>query len=100
MEFSYDISAGSNRGARRDAYFQTERWWDRKADAYSRIIEALYHLVAYTSMIYKRWTEDANFSEDYKREMEESSGRAFKELRVATGIGRLRNFRGGCEDSK
>jgi hypothetical protein len=38
-------------------------------------------------MTYERWTEEANFSEDYKREMEESSGKAFKELRIATGIG-------------
>ena len=67
--------------------FQAERWWDRKADAYSPIIEAPHHLVAYTTMTYERWTEEANFSEDYKREMEECSGKAFKELRIATGIG-------------
>jgi hypothetical protein len=67
--------------------FQAERWWDRKADAYSRIIEALHHVVAHASMTWKEWTENAEFGEDYKKERVQSYRKAISELEVATGVG-------------
>ncbi len=67
--------------------FQAERWWDRKAEAYSRIVEALHHIVAYTSMSWKDWNEDATVREADKKELLQSYEKAVKELRLATGIG-------------
>jgi hypothetical protein len=67
--------------------FQAERWWDRKADAYSRIIEALHHVVAHASMSWQEWNEHATFPEDYRKELSESYGKALKELKLVTGIG-------------
>jgi hypothetical protein len=67
--------------------FQAERWWDRKADAYSRIVEALYHVIAHASMSYKEYFEDARFHEDYKKERVESYQKAVRDLEIATGVG-------------
>ena len=67
--------------------FQAERWWDRKADAYSRIIEALYHVVAHASMTQEVWYEDAKFHEEYKKERVESYRKALRDLEMATSVG-------------
>jgi hypothetical protein len=66
--------------------FQSERWWDRKADAYSKIIEALHHVVAYSSMVLKD-IESGEYRKEYKEEMVEPYRKAIRELEIATGIG-------------
>src|SRR3984893_13906661 len=67
--------------------FQAERWWDRKAEAYSKIIEALHHAVAYTSMSYSDWVENVEHTEEYKERLGESYSKALKEIEIATGVG-------------
>jgi hypothetical protein len=46
--------------------FQAERWWDRKADAYSRIIEALHHAIAHASMVSVRLTASTKTDRDLR----------------------------------
>jgi hypothetical protein len=67
--------------------FQSERWWDRKADAYSRIIEALHHLVAHASMTWAEWVENATYSDEYKKKVLASQEKAFIDLEMVTGVG-------------
>jgi hypothetical protein len=67
--------------------FQSERWWERKVDAYTRIIEALHHVIAFTSMIYKEWIEKEKFTEEHKAEMESSYAKAMGDLRMAIDVG-------------
>jgi len=67
--------------------FQAERWWDRKADAYSRIIEAMHHVVAYVSALRDDWSHEKEYSDEYKAALAERCTKAFQELRIATGIG-------------
>jgi hypothetical protein len=67
--------------------FQSERWWERKAEAYSRIIEALHD----ATECFSAWSHEdetgERISEDHKKELEEVYGRARRELRKAKGIG-------------
>ena len=66
--------------------YRAERWWERKAEAYSRIVEALHALMEYCSTM-----ADADrgvpYSEERKKELGDECHRAYLELRKATGIG-------------
>jgi hypothetical protein len=67
--------------------FQAERWWDRKADAYSKIIEALHHILAHTSMTYEEKIYGNDPSEEYKQKVVESYRQSIIDLEFATGVG-------------
>ena len=67
--------------------FQSERWWDRKADAYSKIIEALHHLATFSSMTWGEVTETATYTDDYRAKLLESYRKAVIDLEMATGVG-------------
>ncbi|MFH1067865.1 MAG: hypothetical protein V1746_08195 [bacterium] len=73
--------------------FQKERWWQLKAEAYSRIIEALYHVMAYYSEMEEDTLRDYGASDSSKlsqkviEELEEKSFQASKEIDKATGMG-------------
>jgi hypothetical protein len=75
--------------------FRTERWWERKADAYSRIVESLYHAKQYYDHESRKWWNEqespsrdpskVESDEDRRRRAEFSE--AFHELAKATHIG-------------
>jgi ABC-type multidrug transport system fused ATPase/permease subunit len=67
--------------------FQAERWWERKVDAYTRIIEALHHVNSYKSMGYESWLESREFSPEYEAEIKSSHTKAQSDLRLATEVG-------------
>jgi hypothetical protein len=68
--------------------FQAERWWDRKADAYSRIIEALHHAIAHASMASDEClTGYVEYSEEYRKRILDSYRKAQIDLEIATGVG-------------
>lgn len=67
--------------------FQDERWWDRKADAYSRIIESLHHIVALNSLDYSEFFGEATGDEEHREKIRESYSKAISDLELATGVG-------------
>ena len=65
--------------------FKKEHWWERKVDAYSRIIEALHHVMAFTSMVFEE--SEVEISPERKAEIESSYQKARIDLRMATDVG-------------
>ena len=66
--------------------YRAERWWERKAEAYSRIVEALHALMEYCSTMADD-DRGVRLSEQRKKELGDECHRAYLELRKATGIG-------------
>src|SRR5271166_4371368 len=65
--------------------FKKEHWWERKVDAYSRIIEALHHVIAYITMS----TQQSQFENpsEHKAEIESSYEKAMRDLWMAADVG-------------
>jgi len=67
--------------------FALERWWERKVDAYTRIIESLSDLVDYyRQMCDEEMSPQRTTSEKTKQEMMERSKRGHREINRATDI--------------
>ena len=68
--------------------FAKERWWERKAEAYTRIIEALSDLVDYyRQMLDQEMNPHRNISREAEREMLERSKKGHHEVTKAADIG-------------
>jgi hypothetical protein len=67
--------------------FLMERWWDRKAEAYIRIIEALSSLVHYYNEHYDAELEHKGIPESRQKDISEDWNRGYIELKRATAIG-------------
>jgi hypothetical protein len=67
--------------------FARERWWERKVDAYSKIIEALASLVYYYEEHLVAETEGSELSEEYRKQVGEHWRRGYAEVKRATAIG-------------
>lgn len=67
--------------------FAKERWWERKADAYTRIIEALSDLVYYYEEHYERELSHDGMSDEYKKTIDEHWRRGYAEIKRATAVG-------------
>jgi hypothetical protein len=67
--------------------FYRERWWERKAEAYSRIIEALHHAAHCMS----EWSDveltGQMLSDDKAKQLSDDFRTAQAELEKATGVG-------------
>ncbi len=67
--------------------FARERWWERKVDAYSRIIEALAALVYYYEEHYDAELEHRELTDDHRKEIADYWRRGYTEVKRATAIG-------------
>jgi hypothetical protein len=67
--------------------FHAERWWERKADAYSRIIEALYIAVDYFDTMSDEVLSEHKISPERQKELYTHFQHASLELRKVTHIG-------------
>ena len=67
--------------------FTSERWWERKAEAYNRIIGSLSDLVYYYQQIYNAEFESTEFSEERKQELDDHWKKGYLEVRKATNVG-------------
>jgi hypothetical protein len=67
--------------------FISERWWDRKADAYTRILEALVEMHRYYDAHYDDLTWEAPLSEERKAELTTASKTAWREVDNAIRLG-------------
>ena len=67
--------------------FAHERWWERKADAYNRIVEALSEMVEYYRITYLVEVEGSRISARRKKVIATRWRRGWEEVRKATNIG-------------
>lgn len=67
--------------------FHAERWWERKADSYSRIVEALIHLMEYCSAMSDESSAGRELPETRRKELSDNFDMAYRDLRKATAIG-------------
>jgi len=67
--------------------FHAERWWERKAEAYSRIVEALHNAMEYCSAMSDESLTGVEVNDDRKKQLDEAYDGAARELRKATGVG-------------
>lgn len=67
--------------------FHAERWWERKADAYSRIVEALHSVMDYWSARLREEQTGRQLDEEREKRLSEDYDRAAQELNKATRVG-------------
>jgi hypothetical protein len=67
--------------------FRTQKWWELKAEAYSRIVESLYNAMEYCSDRSDAYLFGHNLSEERQKELNEAYAKAYREIRKATGTG-------------
>jgi hypothetical protein len=67
--------------------FALERWWDRKAEAYTRIIEALADMVNCYQQILDAELGDKQLSKERRQEINKRREQGYREVVRATNIG-------------
>jgi hypothetical protein len=67
--------------------FISQRWWERKADAYTRIIEALWKILDYNNQIYEEVTDHRVISDERKKEILKQWQEGQREIKKITEIG-------------
>ena len=71
----------------RFAKFAQMRWWERKADAYARIIEALSQMVYHDEELLSAAVGLRDIPESTRAEIDKHWDRSYSELRTATAVG-------------
>lgn len=89
--------------------FRAERWWERKADAYSRVIEALHNSKAFADQHLEAGYQGRELPEDRDKELRSRVRAAQDEIRKAMDVGafllsedalnRLKQYEKGAEDA-
>ena len=67
--------------------FRSEKWWERKADAYARIVSALFHMQRYADDWIESFEESRDTPPTRKKELEENFRRARADVEEATTLG-------------
>jgi len=67
--------------------FTSEKWWERKTEAYVRIIEALSDLVYYYQQTYDAEFDARQLPKERQREIEAHWKKGYLEIRKATNVG-------------
>jgi|ERR1700730_834053 hypothetical protein len=53
--------------------FYREKWWERRLDAYTRVIEALHHMVRGLDLDWRHEVEKSNYNEAYRKTLSEKA---------------------------
>lgn len=69
--------------------FHSEKWWEKKAEAYSAIIESLHNMKRYCDVEIDAKLLDRKLPEDRKNELLLKSGKAHDELKKRIDIGQF-----------
>ena len=90
--------------------FALERWWERKAEAYTHIIEALVDMVSHYEQVYDAEFSRRELPDDRKAEIDELGKRGYREVARAAHIGAfiisrdaeasLKRFREGPDEKR
>jgi hypothetical protein len=67
--------------------FYSEKWWERKAEAYSRIVEELYHVLNSLDTCLVYFDQREELPQEDQNEINRLSNQAYKELYKAECIG-------------
>jgi uncharacterized membrane protein YcjF (UPF0283 family) len=67
--------------------FYSQKWWERKAEAYSKIIEALYYMQMHRERVYNAEVEGVRYSKDRMDEWAKHASAGYAEIDKATAIG-------------
>ncbi len=67
--------------------FYSEKWWERKAEAYGTIIEALHHMKNYADQHMEFEMRGSELPEDRKKELTENFKRGHGEVRKRADVG-------------
>ena len=67
--------------------FRTEKWWERKAEAYAKVIEALYQSKRFTDRHLEEAYGERELSEEYKKELLQAAKVASAEIDRVANIG-------------
>ena len=67
--------------------FYSERWWERKAQSYSIILESLYKMKAYPTFLLRAIERNKKTSKDLTNGLRLESQKSFNEINKALAIG-------------
>jgi hypothetical protein len=67
--------------------FYSERWWERKLQAYSTILESLYDMKRYSEEAIDAFESGRELSDDWKTQLHAQYSRGRNEIDKATAIG-------------
>lgn len=67
--------------------FRAEKWWEKRVEAYERVIEALHHSKAFTSVHLDAAYAGKDVPEERDKELRAKSKEALREIEKATDIG-------------
>lgn len=67
--------------------FRQEKWWERRVDAYERVLEALHHSKAFSEVHLNATYESREVPDDRDEELREKSREASREIERATDVG-------------
>jgi hypothetical protein len=67
--------------------FRSQRWWERKADAYTRLIEALSDMLEYYSALGRAEIQGRELAEEQKAELEAHWNAGRRSVRKAANLG-------------
>jgi hypothetical protein len=60
--------------------FYREKWWERRLDAYTRVIEALHHMQRSLDVDWRREVEKTEFDEAYRKAFSERGQAGWAEI--------------------
>lgn len=69
------------------ARHRSERWWDRKADAYAQLLEALFDAYKYEKRLLEELETGEDFNASDKQTYLERARRAWREIEKFTALG-------------
>jgi hypothetical protein len=67
--------------------FYSQRWWERKADAYSVLVESLYHIKRQLEVLRDEATSQYRMPSDPRARLSQSAAQSDQEIRKAEGVG-------------
>lgn len=67
--------------------YRTEKWWEKKVEAYTRIVEALHNSKALIEAYLLAVEEGANVSPERKKELEKRAHASYDEIIKAKDVG-------------
>jgi hypothetical protein len=69
--------------------FRTEKWWERKADAYTNLIEALHHSLKFSDRHLEKEQQGETLDDDADRKLRREAMSADADIRRYIDVGQL-----------
>jgi hypothetical protein len=69
--------------------FYREKWWERRLDAYTRVIEALHHMLRSMEAGYSEELKERHYEPEQRKRLSERAEAGWNEVRKAADMGEL-----------